>query len=169
MVVDREVVDDRVHGIGQRRVQLSLRLKHQLLNVVLRFRLPARIEDEAHAPTRHPSKHQEPPECLAVAATEAFDQGLGVVIGRPGDDGLDGLVEILGGQLGESALAWRIFERALSDVTSGKKISMYCPVCGKILPVEPQEGYLSGCAFCMSKLVLAIENDDFVLRLREDR
>jgi rubrerythrin len=60
-----------------------------------------------------------------------------------------------------------IFERALSDVTKRKKVNMYCPVCGKILPVEPEEGYRSGCSFCRSKLVLAIEEDDFMLQLRE--
>lgn len=62
---------------------------------------------------------------------------------------------------------YRIFERALSDIKGGKKINMYCPVCGKILPQTPEEGTLGGCAFCMSKLVLTIEDDDFVLRLRD--
>lgn len=67
---------------------------------------------------------------------------------------------------GQEVAHRRIFERALSDVTSRKKMNMYCPVCGKILSQEPQEGYQSGCAFCTSKLVLAIEEDDFVLRVR---
>jgi rubrerythrin len=60
----------------------------------------------------------------------------------------------------------RIFERALSDLQSHKKINMFCPVCGKILSLEPDEGYLSGCAFCKSRLILRVEDDDFVLRLR---
>jgi rubrerythrin len=60
----------------------------------------------------------------------------------------------------------RIFERALSDVRSGKKINMYCPVCGKILPQEPKEGYQSGCGFCMSKLILKIDEGDFALHVR---
>jgi rubrerythrin len=60
----------------------------------------------------------------------------------------------------------RIFERALSDLQSYKKINMFCPICGKVLSLEPEEGYLSGCAFCGSRLILRIENDDFVLRLR---
>lgn len=78
-----------------------------------------------------------------------------------------GAVSDLFKEIAEQEIAHRrIFERALSDVTSGKKINMYCPVCGKILSQEPKEGFLSGCAFCMSKLVLAVEEDDFVLRLR---
>ncbi len=61
---------------------------------------------------------------------------------------------------------YRIFERALSDITKRKKINMYCPVCGKILAQEPEEGYQSGCGFCKSKLILGIEEDDFILKLR---
>lgn len=80
-----------------------------------------------------------------------------------------GAVSDLFREIAEQEIAHRrIFERALSDVTSGKKINMYCPVCGKILPLEPKEGYQSGCGFCMSKLVLAVEDDDFVLQLRDD-
>ncbi len=63
----------------------------------------------------------------------------------------------------------RIFDRALSDLQSKKKISMFCPVCGKVLPQEPEEGYLSGCAFCKSRLILKIEDDDFVLRLWNEK
>jgi rubrerythrin len=78
-----------------------------------------------------------------------------------------GAVSNLFAEIAEQEVAHRrIFERTLSDVTNGKKINMYCPVCGKILVQEPQEGYKSGCAFCMSKLILAIEDDDFVLRQR---
>jgi rubrerythrin len=64
----------------------------------------------------------------------------------------------------------RIFDRALSDIQSDKKINMFCPVCGKVLALEPKEGYLAGCAFCMSRLILKIEeDDDFILRIREER
>jgi hypothetical protein len=34
----------------------------------------------------------------------------------------------------------RIFDRALGDLKSAKKINMFCPVCGKVLPLEPEEG-----------------------------
>lgn len=61
---------------------------------------------------------------------------------------------------------YRIFERALSDIINRKKINMYCPVCGKILAQEPEEGYQSGCGFCKSKLILGIKEDDFILKLR---
>ena len=62
----------------------------------------------------------------------------------------------------------RIFERALKDLQSLKKIKMFCPICGKVLDLEPEEGYLSGCAFCKSRLILKVEDDDFVLRLRDE-
>jgi rubrerythrin len=63
----------------------------------------------------------------------------------------------------------RIFDRALTDLQSNKKINMFCPVCGKVLTLEPEEGYLTGCAFCMSRLILRIDDDDFVLRLRDEK
>jgi rubrerythrin len=62
----------------------------------------------------------------------------------------------------------RIFERALIDLQSNKKISMFCPICGKVLSLEPEEGFLSGCAFCKSRLILKIEEDDFVLLMRDE-
>jgi rubrerythrin len=61
----------------------------------------------------------------------------------------------------------KIFERALENITGGKKIHMACPVCGKILELEAEEGFLSGCAFCMSKFVLKIQSDDFILSPRD--
>ncbi len=63
----------------------------------------------------------------------------------------------------------RIFDRVLSDLQGKKKINMICPVCGKVLSLEPEDGYLCGCAFCTSRLVLRIEDDDFVLHLRENQ
>ena len=63
----------------------------------------------------------------------------------------------------------RIFERALQDLQSNRKINMFCPVCGKVLELRPEDGFLSGCAFCNSRLILKIEDDDFVLHLREEK
>jgi rubrerythrin len=63
----------------------------------------------------------------------------------------------------------RIFERALKDLQGNKKINMFCPVCGKVLNLEPEEGYLSGCAFCKSRLILKIEDEDFILYLRDEK
>jgi rubrerythrin len=70
---------------------------------------------------------------------------------------------------GQEVAHRRIFERALSNLQSKKKVNMFCPVCGKVLTLEPEEGFLSGCGFCMSRLILEIEDDDFLLRLREDK
>ena len=79
----------------------------------------------------------------------------------------DGAVSDLFAEIATQEVAhYRIFERALSNITNRKKINMYCPVCGKILAQEPEEGYQSGCGFCKSKLVLDIKEDDFILKLR---
>jgi rubrerythrin len=60
----------------------------------------------------------------------------------------------------------RIFEGLLREAKNRKPILMFCPVCGKMLPFEPNEGFESGCGYCRSKLVLKIEGDDFILKLR---
>jgi rubrerythrin len=61
----------------------------------------------------------------------------------------------------------KIFEQALKDVQGRKKINVICPVCGKIITMEPEDGFLGGCAFCMSKLMLRITDDDFVVQRRQ--
>jgi hypothetical protein len=61
----------------------------------------------------------------------------------------------------------KIFENALSEITKHKKINIYCPVCGKVMSFEPQDGTMGGCGYCLSKFNLRIEDDDFVLRLRD--
>ena len=60
----------------------------------------------------------------------------------------------------------KIFEHALSEITDRKKINMYCPICGKVISFEPEEGALGGCGYCLSKFNLAIEKDDFMVKLR---
>lgn len=60
----------------------------------------------------------------------------------------------------------RIFDGLLREVKNRKSILMICPICGKILSIEPKEGYEGGCGYCQSKLVLKIEGGDFILRLR---
>jgi len=60
----------------------------------------------------------------------------------------------------------RIFEGLLREAKNRKPILMFCPVCGKMLPFEPNEGFESGCGYCRSKLVLKIEEEDFIVRLR---
>ena len=62
----------------------------------------------------------------------------------------------------------RIFENLLTELLNKNKIAMYCPVCGKTLHFEPEEGRLGGCGFCKSKLILHIENDDFILHVRDN-
>ena len=60
----------------------------------------------------------------------------------------------------------RIFEGLLREAKNRKPILMFCPVCGKMLPFEPNEGFESGCGYCRSKLILKIEEEDFIVRLR---
>ena len=67
---------------------------------------------------------------------------------------------------GQEVAHRRIFEGLLREVANRKTILLFCPVCGKMLPFEPREGFESGCGYCRSKLVLKIEEDDFVVRLR---
>lgn len=57
----------------------------------------------------------------------------------------------------------RIFEKALTDACQGKKITMWCPVCGKILSLEPRPFEPAGCGFCRSRFTLGMESGDFVL------
>jgi len=60
----------------------------------------------------------------------------------------------------------RIFEGLLREAKNRKPILMFCPVCGKMLPFKPNEGFESGCGYCRSKLVLKIEEEDFIVHLR---
>jgi len=60
----------------------------------------------------------------------------------------------------------RIFDGLLREAENRKSILMICPVCGKLLRFEPKEGYEGGCGYCRSKLILIVEEDDFILRLR---
>jgi hypothetical protein len=62
----------------------------------------------------------------------------------------------------------RIFENLLTEILNKNKITVYCPVCGKILGFESLEGSIGGCVFCKSKLILKIEDDDFILQLRDN-
>jgi hypothetical protein len=61
----------------------------------------------------------------------------------------------------------KIFEHALSEITDRKKINMYCPICGKVISFEPDEGTLGGCGYCSSKFKLTIEDGDFIVKLRD--
>ena len=61
----------------------------------------------------------------------------------------------------------KIFEHALSEITDRKKIKMYCPICGKVIVFEPEDGAIGGCGYCLSKFNLAIEEDDFIIKLRD--
>jgi rubrerythrin len=62
----------------------------------------------------------------------------------------------------------KIFENAMKSIRTSAKIKVICPVCGKIIKMEAEEGFQGGCAFCNSKLILEIKKGDFVVGLRAD-
>ena len=107
-VVDREVVDDRLHRERQGRLQLAFGRLHDRGDRLLRLALAVRGEDEPHAAARHAAEHQEAPEIVGEVGTRLFDQGLGVVVARPGDDRLDRPAEVgqrVGGHAAQVAAA----------------------------------------------------------------
>ena len=95
VLVDRKVVNHRLHRERQRVLQLAFRRGHDLLQPPLRFRLPLRREDESHAAARHAAEHPEAPKAGAELRANLFDQGLRVVRARPRNDRLDRTLEIL--------------------------------------------------------------------------
>ncbi len=94
-LVDGEVVDDRFHGEGHGALQGLLGLAHDGLQALLRLGLAFGAEEKAHAAAGHAAEHPEAPEIVAERGAGALDQGVGVEVAGPGNDGLDGSVEVL--------------------------------------------------------------------------
>jgi rubrerythrin len=133
---------------------------------VPKVRLPEDLFDSVSMPEADPIPGMKTP--LRIVVTDHVQEQRARLIYAYFAKETSGPVSDLFREIAEQEVAHRrIFERALKDLQSKKKMNMFCPVCGKVLTLEPEEGYLSGCAFCMSKLILKIEDDDFVLGLRE--
>src|ERR1022692_2200364 len=73
----------------------ALGFAHDGLHALLRFPLAPRAEEESHAAARHAAQHPESPEILAEFGARAADQGVGIEVAGPRNDGLYGPVEIL--------------------------------------------------------------------------
>src|ERR1035437_6009526 len=61
---------------------------------VLRFGFPLGREEEAHAAAGHSAEHPEAPEILAHGGVRLPDERIRVQVPGPGNDGLDGTVEV---------------------------------------------------------------------------
>ncbi len=94
VLVDGEVIDDRLHGKGYGRFQIALGLRHDLVQPILGPRLHVGVEDEAHAAARHAAHHPETPEIVAKLLLYLTHEPFRVGCRRPGNDGLDGAEEI---------------------------------------------------------------------------
>ena len=97
LFIDGEVVDDRVHGEGEGVLEITFGSRHDLLELFPGLGHAMRGHDEAHAAAGHSTEHPEAPEILAELGARAVDEGFGVEIRGPGDDGLDRAMEVAGG------------------------------------------------------------------------
>ena len=97
VVIDGEIIDDRFHGEGERVLEIAFGGRHDLLELFAGLGGSVGGNDEPHASAGHAPEHPEAPEILAEPGTRAIDERLGVKIRGPGDDGLDGTMEIPGG------------------------------------------------------------------------
>ena len=97
--------------------QAALGFAHDGLHALLRFGLAARGEDEAHAAAGHAAEHPEAPEIVAEFGAGALDQGVGVEVAGPGNDGLDGAVEVALGARADGAdvAAFEVAEHFVED------------------------------------------------------
>ena len=95
VLVDGEVVDHRLHGEGNAALELSLGLAHDERDAILRRGFDGGVEEEAHAAAGHAAEHPESPEAVAELGAHLLDEALGVGVGRPGNDGLNGVVEVV--------------------------------------------------------------------------
>ena len=75
-------------------LQLALGVGHDLGQGRLSLGLHLRGDNESHPAPRHAAEHPESPEPAAEPLAHPIDQGFGVDVGGPGDDGLDGAEEI---------------------------------------------------------------------------
>ncbi len=116
--VDGEVVDYRLHGEGHGALQAALGLAHDGFQAILGTRLHGGVEDETHAAAGHAAEHPEAPETRAHLLARAANQRLGVEVGSPGNDGLDGAFEVAlsgcadGGHVAGPQVSQNLVERA---------------------------------------------------------
>ena len=101
--VDPEVVDDRLHGEGQRVVEVGLGAVHDRGDLVLEFVVALRGHEERHPAAGHAAEHQEAPEVVAQGRAGLANDRLGELVGHPGDDPLERTVPVPGCPLSQAA------------------------------------------------------------------
>jgi len=99
LLVDREIVDHRVHGEWERIDEICLHLKHQLQQRCLCLCLPLGVKDETHPAARHTTEHPEAPEVRPKELAHAIDQGGSIKVVGPGYDRLNRAEEVAGRRL----------------------------------------------------------------------
>ncbi len=92
--VDGEVIDHRVHGERDGMFQALFGFAHDGGEPVLGFGSPVGRKEKPHAAAGHSAKHPEAPEILAHGGARPADERIRVQVSGPGDDGLDGTVEV---------------------------------------------------------------------------
>ena len=103
VLVDGKIINNRLHGEGQRVLKFAPGLRHDGLQTLLRLGLALGIKNEAHAAAGHAAEHPEAPEIAAEFRADGGDEGFGEGVAGPGNDGLQRLVEIARGQPAQGA------------------------------------------------------------------
>ena len=93
-VVDREVVDDRLHRERNGRAHLGGERAHVAREPLLRLVARVGLEHEAHPAARRAAEHPEAQEAFPEARPRALDQRLGEAVRGPGHDRLDRALEV---------------------------------------------------------------------------
>jgi len=93
-LVDREVVDNGLHGEWDAALHLAPGLAHDGLHADLGLRFSLRVEQESHAAAAHSPEHPEAPEIVTEFNASTVDQRGCVQIAGPGNDGLDRALEV---------------------------------------------------------------------------
>ena len=94
IIVDRKIVDDRIHRKRHGCFHTAFDRHHHALEPVLSFFAHRRIEDKTHAAAGHAAQHPESLELIAVLRPTFLNQAFRVRIAAPGNNGLQRLVKV---------------------------------------------------------------------------
>src|SRR5450759_4733729 len=97
MLVDRKVVNDRLHRERQGILEIAFGGLHDRQNSVLAGLFLPWLEDKTHAAARHTAQHPKAPKVRPELSTCALDHRLSVEVAGPGDYCLDRTEKVAGG------------------------------------------------------------------------
>ncbi len=86
---------------GKRGLHLAFGSHHRFGQPLLGFRFDLGIKDETHAAAGHAAQHPKAPEPVRIPLAALFDQQVGEAIGGPGDDRLQGALEVTRGDFAD--------------------------------------------------------------------